>query len=378
MSGISITKPAVSPVDELSRLLNARWTNIEAARKRTDQAILRLSEIIEGILGPDSDTSVVVNGSLARLECTCGSDLDWTLLVDAQANSDHQDNLLAIRRELNGNDNKRAVFKELGLKEPGKEGTFGTLAFSQPMVHFIGGEDDSNSNTTRRVLLLLEALPIGRRREAFDRVRMNILKRYLDEDRGLLHSSLEGEPRWIPLFLLNDFARYWRTMAVDFAYKQFDRGSKGYALRSIKLGTSRKLLFASGLLACFWCDPKISNLKDEEPKIQSLIDRLEVFLSKTPLERFALFFRTWIPQAKSAFLADCAKSLFGAYDNFLGLLNDEEKRTHLDKLDPDGQGGSKIFSEAREMRHRFRVAIQRTFTDEDSPLRNLSIEKGIF
>jgi hypothetical protein len=35
-------------------------------------------------------------------------------------------------------------------------------------------------------------------------------------------------------------------MAVDFAYKQFDRGNSGYALRSIKLGVSRKLLFASG------------------------------------------------------------------------------------------------------------------------------------
>jgi predicted nucleotidyltransferase len=378
MSGTSIAMPPSSQVAELSKLLSSRWANIDLAHERTEKAIRRLSEIIESTPGPDSDTSVVVNGSLARYECTQGSDLDWTLLVDAQANSDHQENLLAIRRSLNATNEKQGIFKELGLKPPGQEGTFGALAFSQPMVHYIGGEDDSNSNTTRRVLLLLEAIPIGKRHEAFDRVRQNILKRYLDEDRGLLHASLQGEPRWIPLFLLNDFARYWRTMAVDFAYKQFNRGSKGYALRSIKLGTSRKLLYASGLLACFWCDPDISNVIGQEPKTQCLIDCLESFFALTPLERFARFFLTWIPKKKSDFLQDCARDLFGAYNDFIGLLDDEEKRRHLDNLDPDNQGSSEVFKEARQIRHRFRIAVQRTFTGDESPLRDHSIEKGIF
>jgi UTP:GlnB (protein PII) uridylyltransferase len=35
------------------------------------------------------DTSLVVFGSLARGEWTGGSDLDWTYLIDGQANSDH-------------------------------------------------------------------------------------------------------------------------------------------------------------------------------------------------------------------------------------------------------------------------------------------------
>jgi hypothetical protein len=302
------------------------------------------------------------------------------LLVDAQANADHQEILLGIRGALNPKsaNGQRRLFAELGLQEPGTEGTFGTLAFSQPLIHNIGGEHDSNSNTTRRVLLLLEALPIGVRREAFDRVRKNILKRYLVEDKGLLHPSMEGEPRWVPLFLLNDFARYWRTMAVDFAYKQFNRGGKGYALRSIKLGTSRKLLFASGLLACFWCDPKVSNLQGQEPKTQSLIDCLEVFLSHTPLERFAVFFASNLLVKQSDFLDGCALNLFGSYNDFLGLLNDEQKRDHLDKLESDDQNESQIFSEARQIRHRFRLAIQDTFTGEGSPLRDHSIAKGIF
>ena len=366
MSGSKITNQDFSGLERLSTLLNTRWKNIQAAREKTGQVIEQLSAIIENVPGPDSDTSIVLNGSLARHEFTQGSDLDWTLLVDSQANADHQENLLTIRDALKA------------MKGPGSEGTFGTLAFSQPMIHYIGGENDSNSNTTRRVLLLLEALPLGNRREAFDRVRKNILRRYLVEDKGMFHRSLAGESRWIPLFLLNDFARYWRTMAVDFAYKQFNRGNKGYALRSIKLGTSRKLLYASGMLACFWCDPKVSHLENQEPKMQSLIDCLEVFLSKTPLERFAVFFASNIPVSNSKALESSARRLFGSYDEFLGLLNDQPKRDHLDKLNPEDQNSSGIFSEAREIRNEFRLAIQETFVGDDSPLRNHTISKGIF
>jgi predicted nucleotidyltransferase len=380
MPGSTSTVPNASPVEELSNLLSCEWENITLAQRRTGEILERLSGAIASVPGPESDTSFVVNGSLARYECTEGSDLDWTLLVDSQANADHQENLLGIRDALNATNREgnRAVFQDLGLKNPGAEGTFGTLVFSQPLIHYIGGENDSNSNTTRRILLLLEAIPIGKRREAFDRVRKNILKRYLVEDKGLFHQSPEGELRWIPLFLLNDIARYWRTMAVDFAYKQFNRGGKGYAIRSIKLGTSRKLLYASGLLACFWCDPAISNLDNLEPKTQNLIDRLEVFLSRTPLERFAAFFVANIPQNNSTFLGECAKNLFDSYNEFLGLLNDEQKRDDLEKLSLAEQDGSEVFAEARRIRHKFRLAMQDTFTGSQSPLRDHAIAKGIF
>lgn len=380
MKESGISRQDFPNLKELSSRLGSDWKNIQAAQNRTAQVIERLTELVGRVPGPVSDTSIVLNGSLARFECTQGSDLDWTLLVDAQANADHQENFLSIKDALTPRQPGvvQDVFTASGLKPPGSEGTFGNLAFSQPMIHYIGGENDSNSNTTRRVLLLLEALPLGSRREAFDRVRLNILKRYLIEDRGIFHQSLEGEIRWIPLFLLNDFARYWRTMAVDFAYKQFNRGRKGYALRGIKLGTSRKLLYGSALLACFWCDPLVSNREDRVPNVQSLTDLLDVFLSKPPLERFALYFVSNIGNGRSEKLEENARKLFDSYDDFLGLLNDEEKRDHLEKLRPEEEGSSQTYSNAREIRHRFRLAIQETFTSEYSPLRNHTISKGIF
>jgi predicted nucleotidyltransferase len=54
------------------------------------------------------DTSLVVFGSLARGEWTVGSDLDWTYLIDGQANSDH----LKISQEI------RKAFLKAKLQEP--------------------------------------------------------------------------------------------------------------------------------------------------------------------------------------------------------------------------------------------------------------------
>lgn len=368
MSGIPWAGQSTSPLAELGKILECSWKHIEEASENALKTHQLLSKIIEG--KPGSETSVIVHGSVARQECTQGSDLDWTLLVDGQADASVQATFLAI---------KNALSDAGHFKQPGQEGTFGAVAFSQPIMHYIGGEEDSNSNTTRRVLLLLEAQPVGVRREAFDRVRKAILKRYIDEDRGLLRKSIADESlRWVPLFLLNDFARYWRTMAVDFAYKQFDRGNKGYALRSIKLGVSRKLLFASGLLACFWCDPEVSKNEDQEPSKQSLVNCLDMFLSLTPLERLALFFAVQIRTSDSEFMRKTAKDLFDAYDDFLGLLNDPKKRKHLDELRPGDEEVDAVFQEARIMRRSFRLAIQDMFMGEGSPLRDHSIEKGVF
>jgi len=113
-------------------------------------------------------------------------------------------------------------------KHPGREGTFGSLAFSHELVR-IGGEDDTNRNTTRRILLLLESDPVGRP-EAYERVVTNVLRRYILEDRGFVEQS---GPYHVPRFLLNDFARYWLTMAVDFAYKQRTRFGEGAAIRNL-------------------------------------------------------------------------------------------------------------------------------------------------
>ena len=62
-------------------------------------------------------------------------------------------------------------------------------------------------NTTRRILLLLESISIGRP-DAHSRVLNNNLFRYLEEDRGLWLGSNESK---VPRFLFLDAARNRRT-----------------------------------------------------------------------------------------------------------------------------------------------------------------------
>src|SRR5215469_8421919 len=68
------------------------------------------------------DTSLVVFGSLARDEWTSGSDLDWTYLIDGQANSNHLVIAQHIERVLKDHSDR--------FPQPGQTGIFGNMAFS--------------------------------------------------------------------------------------------------------------------------------------------------------------------------------------------------------------------------------------------------------
>ena len=115
---------------------------------------------------------------------------------------------------------------EAKFRPPSPTGTFGNMAFSHDIIHQNGGQNDTNKNTTQRILLLLESCAIGKRTDAYDRVILGVINRYLDEDNHLL--SPDSKSYRVPRFLLNDIVRFWRTMAVDFASKQRDRAGKGW------------------------------------------------------------------------------------------------------------------------------------------------------
>jgi len=311
------------------------------------------------------DISVVAFGSLARDEFARGSDVDWTALVDGGANPGH----LGIAKQV------RDLVKGLDAREPGQEGIFGNIAFSHDIIHQIGGEDDTNQNTTRRILLVLESRPIGRR-EAYDRVLNQVLTRYVDEARRFLETSARYH---IPRFLLNDFARYWRTMAVDFAYKRRTRGGRGAAIRNIKLRISRKLIYVSGLLACF----SLHLLASEEEKAflthdsaefrsHEFVRYLRELFAHTPLEILA----SVINRHQS--LHPTGVRLFRCYDNFLGVLSDAEKRNHLNLITPGDEPNDPQFQELRRISHEFRDALLDLFFSEQAGVLPLTKTFGVF
>jgi hypothetical protein len=245
---------------------------------------------------------------------------------------------------------------------------------SHDIVHEIGGEDDTNSNTTRRVLLLLESLPVGNR-EAYDRVRRQILKRYLSDDRGLTRSSSAIR---VPRFLLNDLTRYWRTVTVDFVYKQRAEAGDKWALRNAKLRMSRKLVFASGLLRCFFCQlaPEAAMAREylTSPRhdISRLLTYMEGELAQTPLELLARV------ALRPSIGRDTQRNLFDSYDRFLGILDDQEKRDALKKMTETEMATSEVWDEIRTISHAFHSGLKAVFFGDDEELRKLTTDYGVF
>ena len=350
------------PTLELSRRIGAQWPNIEKARafSRETLALLR-----SALADSDSDdTSVVVLGSLGREEFTSGSDIDWNLLVDGIADPNHHALFLDAQKKI----------KDVAPKSVGREGTFDTFVSSHDLIHRIGGEDDTNRNLTRRLLLLLESTPIGRP-IAHERVVKNILKRYLLEDLSFWRGTTVHRHH-IPHFLLNDIARFWRTMTVDFAYKLRARSGQGWAIRNIKLRMSRKLLYVSGLVACFRChlifpeEGRESVFGDEDLRLE-IVDIVNAIFSDKPLDIIAAF---GIDQTQ---LHSTLSRLFGAYDEFLGMLRDESRRKHLETLSESSGERDPIYQQARAMSHRFRDSILELLFDEQSQVGSLTRLYGV-
>src|SRR4051812_8826825 len=119
----------MSPLDELAAAIGASWPHIEASRREADEERKKIDRALRDRRLDPSDTALVVYGSIARGEWTEGSDVDWTLLVDGEADEGHQTTASQIRDCL----------RDLGYKEPGRTAVFGGLTFSHELVHRIGG-----------------------------------------------------------------------------------------------------------------------------------------------------------------------------------------------------------------------------------------------
>jgi len=159
-----------SSIEKLAHKLKCRWPAIEKSLRSTEAKRKNLSSLLNQDIKVNAeewneDWSIVAFGSIARNEWTAGSDLDWTLLVDGMASSGHFGMTQDIARRI----------EKAKYKGPGPAGVFGNMAFSHDIIHRIGGENDTNRNTTQRILLLLESTVIGGRADAHDRVIRGIL-----------------------------------------------------------------------------------------------------------------------------------------------------------------------------------------------------------
>ncbi|MQU79463.1 nucleotidyltransferase domain-containing protein [Sinorhizobium medicae] len=349
---------AATALDTLRGSDSTRWSNIAGAKVLSDQKRTELNNLAGDLLTTDEGT-LIIFGSLARDEYTAGSDLDWTVLIDGRADSRHFEVVRQVKERLEGRFGK-----------PGPAEVFGSLVFSHDLVHLIGGDDDTNKNMKRRLLLLLESTPIGSStsRQVHERIVNVVLNRYVEEDASFIRGNRRSDR--IPRFLLNDVVRFWRTIAVDYANKYRARGGDKWALRNIKLRMSRKLIFTSGLLMCItWALREADGSHDAlfAPKI---VTHLTEWTRRPPLESLAMVIHRHAPE-----LAD---EVFDNYDAFLALLNDQEQRGHLEKLSPEDAYADADFLAARDRAIKFDQALTKLLFEADPGISSLVKKYGVF
>ena len=168
-------------------------------------------------------------------------------------------------------------------------------------------------------------------------------------------------------------------MTVDFVYKQVADGDQKWALRNAKLRMSRKLVFAAGLLRCFFCSldeaaaDARKSLQVTTPEVSLLLKYLEDQFDSSPLETLATACLNLNIKRETAL------SVFDSYDRFLGVLDDDEKRDELSRAqNHDDLRASKAWAEVREVTKPFHHGLVDLFLKDDDRLKDLTMEYGVF
>ena len=333
---LSGVESMTTPLQQLTAASGRSFPNLLAARELTATKLIERRASLAEFLH-DDDVVVVLMGSWGRSEVTSGSDDDFMLLIDGDARPDIRPSKAEIETILD--------------RAPGDQGIFGEPVSGRRMIEKIGLEEDSNSNLSRRMLFLLESSSTQPARTSTTPSASSC---------STVTSTSPSRTTGHQGFLLNDMIRYWRTMCVDFAGKEHE-GPDKWGLRNAKLRTARKVLFAGGLLPVFECARLTT---DEMPSY--LCDQLQM----PPVDRIA-----------EAFLrhhaADPGGRALGAYDDFLGLLNDPTRRERLKDVTREQAETSAVFAEAarlgKELEHGLLALLFETET-----LPQLVREYGIF
>jgi len=242
------------------------------------------------------------------------------------------------------------------------------------------GQDDTNSNTTRRILLLLESVALGQG-AAHERVITGTLSRYLLEERTFARGS---KPINVPRFCSTISPRYWRTMAVDFAYKSRTRhGERQRApepqatdVAEIDLRFWSAVVFqlpaghGPGGRTTLGCPGR-----EEECVI--CLARLHGPQAARHLRADRLYLAEKNP-AKAAQIFAFAEKAVTAYDKFLAILADTHKRERLDNLAQADIDSDPLFVKPGRSATSFRDGIDGFFFDGDADLAKLTRHYGVF
>ena len=335
-------------------------SGLDQAIKRTDRELAAFRESLEKTFPPVSTPQIDVGltGSFARREVTFGSDCDYLVVVNETVDP------LTVSRFVSQMDQLR---EERQYGSPGAQGIFGDFVTANELLQRIGLEGDSNTNHTRRMLLLNESVSIYQ-----PPLRAQIIKQIAERyciDYAPEHRDDDDGPH-VPRFLLNDVVRYWRTVAVDFGAKQLRALSRGSYLRYAKLLTTRKVLFAGVLASLLRAKIVIGPGPDIHAR---MLDYLRDESDRSPIARLV---------SLSGCVGEEAQQALGIiaerYSRFVEILDDRNTRTILAR--PSPPAGSKeetLRQEIEQLGEEIQSNLEVVFFGDDN-IKPLTHRYGLF
>lgn len=353
VTGVSKLGPAISLV---ASAYSFKLDHLQRADEMTGDRLATFSDSLTKSLsaaGSLADIDVVLCGSFGRREVTSESDYDYLVLVGADA--DHRA-MQAVNLAVS------SVVKT--LKGPGSTGLFGDFSITTELYSRIGLESDSYTNATRRMLLLTESVSALSPSFREDSIR-RIADRYCDDYADLTVDSVPPMPR----FFLNDIFRYWRTLTVDYAAKQWKDGRESSSLRKVKLLTSRKLLFAGSLASAFLTQTLPSSSSPHDALVAYLVSQA----NRTPLDRLMSLYPHVSEDSRPALA-----NVLSRYDEFIGIVNDRGSRTMISSAYlPSSEETDALKLKVEQLCDDIQVGLQAVFF-EDPWLRQLTVKYGLF
>lgn len=331
-----MTRLREDPLGQFEAATGNEFVGLREARTRTISGLGSRRETLKS-LESDPDVSIVLMGSWGRAEVTRGSDDDFMVLINGPS-----------REVLRPDPEDVATLLDV---PPGDRGIFGSPVSCEDLAENIGLDDDSNSNLTRRILLLTEST-YGSNPKAHSASIDRVLARYLDQ------SVKSHKP---PRFLLNDVVRYWRTMCVDFAGNEKSRPGK-WGIRNAKLRTSRKLLFAGALVPILRCG---------DLEVEEMSSFLRTQFSMPPVDRLAEAFLHYDA-------LDAGEKALGAYDSFIQTIDNVQYREELSGLTRDTVGESKVFTRVAQYGEDLQHGMESLLFEADTELARATRSYGIF
>jgi hypothetical protein len=321
-------------IDLSLRRTLGKYPSIATSVDFSAKALNDIRSILASSLGEPTSSSptIAISGSLARLEGSACSDLDYMIIYPGSPSSD-----AATLRESVATALKSVPTGSGGaFAQPNPKGVFKDDIDGSKLVNEIGDRAEDYKDVSRRLLLLLESQALWNER-SFDTLREDIANVYA--------KSVNDDPSKHFVLLLNDLIRYFRTICVHYHSEMNSEYGK-WPIRNIKLRHSRVLMYTSLLVV-------LGELSKFEYSVagSDKVGALKEFVGCPPLERFARVY--------AQNYDDNLFRLLGPYNFFLERLSDASCREELENLEYEDRYSRSAFASLKSNSDAFAAEVAR-------------------